>query len=1010
MTISRRIPNALFLTALCAVFCHAAHAADSPAAQIISKLPPTGFIVRTGSDDLALSAELAVTGRFTVLQYVTPEKVDALRTEALRLSVHGIVVIRPLPANGKTDLPSRFADIVLAEKPLLPDSELQRILNVEGKLLTPNGTSFTATPRKPEPGIDGWTHKWYGPTGNCVSQDSKSAPPQTIQWQAGPASTNGSYPAIDEGVFAVIDDAAGELHVRSAGNGILRFALPTKMNVNADLVINAGEILARPNEGLTTARGAPETGPLTAYKIADGSKTRTFNDAPTLPKAAGKDRPGIPCTLATPTHLIVSAGPDLAVLDRATGKRLWSAKLAEGLTWFSPRLLDGTLVAIECKVGANRGRIDGTSDVAAITAFDFADGKTLWRSEKLFQPNVPTGLPQYALKMNSLTLAAGKVFLYVSSYQANNPNGFLAALDLKTGSQTWRYAMPEGDVKPRWAATDSASYIFFRDQKLYYVGGHGWGGIATFNPETGKLATDFQRGPVNYFAYAGECSMSRATVNYFIKASTTWFDQELKPTIRPASRSHCGMGTFPAQGMSFVTPAACDCTSYSRAYQGFNSELVPAPVEDSARLLSGPASLPTTPQDSPSWSTFLANPQRNPVLPGALPDKLQLLRTVTITKPTPGPLLSDRASSDYWVGAITAPTINGTTAFVALPDAHALAAVDLASGKVKWTTPLGGPVDSPPTLYRGLAIAGSQDGRIYALRQDTGEIVWSFLAAPSARSAMLNGRLASAFPAPGSVTIAGDKLLVTAGYHSYLGGIYTWTLDPLTGKILNKSSTVGTDTKDSANNILNDNLTANAASTRFWVSDTLQLDTDGKPITVTGRNPQVSPSDRPTIRFERRSPIMTFTTPNGRGGATHGWPAPARASGTVGYRVLEDGPLTYELLDPSEGRASSGKVLGCTKITADAKARGEPVWTIAREQVKNWSALNSLIKVGNTLYVGGGSRDTSTGFLAIVNAADGKILQTIELPARTSSSGLAANANTLVVSLTNGQLLIFGNP
>jgi hypothetical protein len=130
--------------------------------------------------------------------------------------------------------------------------------------------------------------------------------------------------------------------------------------------------------------------------------------------------------------------------------------------------------------------------------------------------------------------------------------------------------------------------------------------------------------------------------------------------------------------------------------------------------------------------------------------------------------------------------------------------------------------------------------------------------------------------------------------------------------------------------------------------------------------------------------------------------------GTTGYRIVVDGGFTYELLDPGEGRWKTGKVLGCTKLPEGEARRGAEVWTVTRDKVTSWSALNSLIKVGDKLYIGGGARDGSTGFIAVVNAADGKILQTIELPARTSSSGLAANTNTLVASLVNGQVVTVG--
>ena len=71
--------------------------------------------------------------------------------------------------------------------------------------------------------------------------------------------------------------------------------------------------------------------------------------------------------------------------------------------------------------------------------------------------------------------------------------------------------------------------------------------------------------------------------------------------------------------------------------------------------------------------------------------------------------------------------------FVAESDAHAVVALDMESGAELWRFTANGRVDSPPTIYRGMVLFGSKDGRIYCLRASDGELVWRFLAAPSDR-------------------------------------------------------------------------------------------------------------------------------------------------------------------------------------------------------------------------------------------------------------------------------------
>ncbi|KPJ74412.1 MAG: hypothetical protein AMS14_05530, partial [Planctomycetes bacterium DG_20] len=126
--------------------------------------------------------------------------------------------------------------------------------------------------------------------------------------------------------------------------------------------------------------------------------------------------------------------------------------------------------------------------------------------------------------------------------------------------------------------------------------------------------------------------------------------------------------------------------------------------------------------------------------------------------------------------------------FVASVDAHTVHALEAGSGKPLWRFTAGGRVDSPPTLYRGMALVGSADGWVYALRASDGALAWRFRAAPDDRRTVVNGQLESVWPVHGSVLVHQDKVVVAAGRSSYLdGGIRLYRLDPKTGRMLSET-------------------------------------------------------------------------------------------------------------------------------------------------------------------------------------------------------------------------------
>jgi len=95
--------------------------------------------------------------------------------------------------------------------------------------------------------------------------------------------------------------------------------------------------------------------------------------------------------------------------------------------------------------------------------------------------------------------------------------------------------------------------------------------------------------------------------------------------------------------------------------------------------------------------------------------------------------------------------------FVAQMDAHTMHALRADNGDRLWQYTAGARIDSPPTIYKGLAIFGSADGHVYCLRASDGALVWRLRAAPHERRVVAFDQLESAWPVPGSVLIDNNR-------------------------------------------------------------------------------------------------------------------------------------------------------------------------------------------------------------------------------------------------------------
>jgi len=241
-------------------------------------------------------------------------------------------------------------------------------------------------------------------------------------------------------------------------------------------------------------------------------------------------------------------------------------------------------------------------------------------------------------------------------------------------------------------------------------------------------------------------------------------------------RGACRYGMMPCNGMLYVPPDQCFCQPGGKLL-GFTalkaaSGAALRPVSDRERLEKGPAygqAADGTVGDA-DWPTYRHDPARRGTTRAGVSSNVEAGWRARLG------------------GSLTTPVAAGGRVFVARRDAHTVYALDALSGSTIWEFTAAGRIDSPPTVYKGLLLFGSKDGRVYCLRAADGELVWRFLAAPADRRIAGFDQIESVWPVHGSVLVDNDTAYFTAGRSTYLdGGIHVYAVEPATGKVLHKT-------------------------------------------------------------------------------------------------------------------------------------------------------------------------------------------------------------------------------
>jgi len=748
-----------------------------------------GLIVHLGCGDGKLTAALRAGDGYLVHGLDDdPAKVRQAREEIRSRGIYGSVSVDQLRGD-RLPYIDNLVNLVVADDPgPVPMDEVMRVLS-------PNGTAYvkqngkgttTVKPRRAE--IDDWTHYLYDATGNPVAHDTVVGPPRRLQWVGSPrwarhhdhmasmtalVSSGGRlFYVMDEGPTASIQlPAEWRLVARDAFNGTILWKReiaswntrqwPLKSgpaHLTRRLVAVGDRVYATLSlEAPVTAQDAASGKTVLTFEGSDRAREILVSEGVLL-ALAGKEPSKLPDWRRRHTYVWDNT-------QRANADWAWAGETRRILAYDAQSgraLWQHEAPVAPCSLAADPARVifyDGEK----IVCLDRADGKPCWVGEP-----VGASMPVHT-STGPRTLIYEDVVLFAGN------DGKMTAFSADDGQTLWQ-------DKQHRSGHQSLRDLLVVDGLVwsgFIAGGSDSGVFTGRDPRTGEVKSEFLP-DVKIYWFHHRCYPSKATDRYLLTSRTgvEFIDPDTEHwETHHWVRGGCIYGILPSNGMLYAPMHSCGCYLESKL-NGFNA-LAPGPVAPpdpaqmtaEARLERGPAYgyQVDGPPGTADWPTYRHDPARSGATTCAVVGDLR----------------------ESWKaqlgGRLTSPVVADGRVFVASVDTHTLSAIDGATGRALWTYTTGARIDSPPTIHRGLALFGSADGYVYALRATDGQLAWRFRAAAADRRMVAFEQVESASPVHGSVLVHDGVVYCTAGRNIFLdGGIRLVRLDPVTGRMLSE--------------------------------------------------------------------------------------------------------------------------------------------------------------------------------------------------------------------------------
>jgi outer membrane protein assembly factor BamB len=697
--------------------------------------------------------------------------------------------------------------------------------------------------------------------------------------------------------------------------------------------------------------------------------------------------------------------------------------------------------------------------ITGVTCLDGADGKQKWHT--------PRTTPTRRMSFSSPTVVATDNVLLCADKDTGETDpdkpatgtiqwgvhGWSEADFPRQGKCTLRaYAVADG--KELWSAPAREGYNSPID--VFVINGIVWVGP---DFQGYDLATGVPQAKINTAAPKvgmphHRCYRNKASERFIFtgKSGIEVLSIDEKKWLSNNSwiRGTCQYGIMPANGFLYAPPDACACFLTVKAPGYFAA----APQRDPSGQMPFPARpvLEKGPAFGQISQSSIGNSQSND-WPMYRHDPARSGASATQFAPE----VAKKWTTSLG-GKLTQPVIAGGKVFLASVDTHTVYALSAGDGKQIWQYTTGGRIDSSPTIYKGTVLVGSADGWLYCLRASDGALAWRFRAAPKDRLVSVYDQLESAWPVHGSVMVQNDTIYVTAGRSSYMdGGIVLYRVDPATGEQLSRTMLYHLDPDTGEQVPLESGFNMDGTTSDVLTGDGesvylkyFAFGRDGKAapeannhlFSITGllvekwfvRSYWIVGKGKPGAGWGSWARAAT-SFPAGRilcftDDKVYGYGRVEVASAAVGHKLdayhlfsatRKIPPTPPPVAKPKPGEKKPRRP---RKLAAPRKA--PPLWTNTDSLIVRAMAMGGeRIALAGPVDLGRKSEGAALAFanesearaafegkkgvfLRIVNAADGKTVSQISLPAMPAFDGMSTAGGKLYISLKDGTVTCFG--
>ena len=344
--------------------------------------------------------------------------------------------------------------------------------------------------------------------------------------------------------------------------------------------------------------------------------------------------------------------------------------------------------------------------------------------------------------------------------------------------------------------------------------------------------------------------------------------------------------------------------------------------------------------------------------------------------------------------------------------------VDAATGQPIWTYPTDGAIRLAPTLAHGNAYFGSDDGHVFCVNQQTGQLVWKMRGGPQDDRLLARGEMISRWPVRTGVLVDGDIAYFGAGVFPH-ELVYLVAANATSGEIIWRNDTISQ--QDAGRNDLSPQGYLLANETTLFVPSGRSL-----PVALSRETGEIIFQRQYSWRTDAGGVVGGTKALLGDGqvyaGGPHHFLAMDEAKGTVGesyiggrqmvlaedVAYLMDGEKIFCVDRAEHARASQEKQKWFLRARTDA--RDAEKLATAKAKMKEYAGVgiiwevpsdfdDALIATAEHVIAGG------PGAVWMLNRADGEVVWKAEVDGEVT--GLAATDSLLTVSTDAGHIYAY---